>query len=122
MHHPDAKTSAPAWPNLSSVRVSGRSCIADPPVMSTRPQDSTHSEGLSPWKQPLYLCTCFVLQCTVLCKRLEMLFSSSCIATKAGHGRMDLMKCANINGDTVHKATLIAASVTVFSSCLRQDP
>ncbi|XP_076580844.1 triokinase/FMN cyclase isoform X2 [Chaetodon auriga] len=41
----DAKTSAPAWPNLSSMRVSGRSYIADPPAATTRPQDDTHSEG-----------------------------------------------------------------------------
>ncbi|CAK6973350.1 triokinase/FMN cyclase [Scomber scombrus] len=45
----DAKTSAPAWPNLSSVSVSGRSYITDAPIMSTRPQDNTHPEGpLSP--------------------------------------------------------------------------
>ncbi|CAJ1085811.1 triokinase/FMN cyclase [Xyrichtys novacula] len=45
----DAKTSAPAWPNLSSVSVSGRSYITNPPPMSTRPQEATYSEGpLSP--------------------------------------------------------------------------
>uniref|UniRef100_A0A667YR64 Triokinase/FMN cyclase n=1 Tax=Myripristis murdjan TaxID=586833 RepID=A0A667YR64_9TELE len=45
----DAKTSAPAWPNLSSVCVSGRDYTTDPPAMGTRPQDDTHSEGpLSP--------------------------------------------------------------------------
>ncbi|XP_074480316.1 triokinase/FMN cyclase [Sebastes fasciatus] len=45
----DAKTSAPAWPNLSSVCVSGRSYITEPPATSTQPQDDTHSEGpLSP--------------------------------------------------------------------------
>ncbi|XP_037615618.1 triokinase/FMN cyclase [Sebastes umbrosus] len=42
----DAKTSAPAWPNLSSVCVSGRSYITEPPATSTQPQDDTHSEGL----------------------------------------------------------------------------
>nr|XP_033465686.1 triokinase/FMN cyclase isoform X2 [Epinephelus lanceolatus] len=41
----DAKTSAPAWPNLSTVRVSGRSYMTDPPAVSTRPQDDTHSQG-----------------------------------------------------------------------------
>ncbi|XP_061566423.1 triokinase/FMN cyclase [Cololabis saira] len=45
----DAKTSAPAWPNLSSACVSGRSYITEPPVMRARPQDDVHSEGpLSP--------------------------------------------------------------------------
>ncbi|XP_019967815.2 triokinase/FMN cyclase [Paralichthys olivaceus] len=45
----DAATSAPAWPNLSSVHVSGRSHVAAPPTMSTRPQDDIHTEGsLSP--------------------------------------------------------------------------
>ncbi|KAM7366534.1 hypothetical protein PAMP_015968 [Pampus punctatissimus] len=45
----DAKTSAPAWPNLSSVCVSGRSYITDAPVVITRPQDDTQREGpLSP--------------------------------------------------------------------------
>ncbi|KAM6909422.1 triokinase/FMN cyclase [Xenentodon cancila] len=45
----DAKTSAPAWPNLNSVCVSGRSYITEPPVMSTCPQDDVQSEGpLSP--------------------------------------------------------------------------
>ncbi|XP_039996422.1 triokinase/FMN cyclase [Xiphias gladius] len=45
----DAKTSAPAWPNLSSVCVSGRSYTTGPPAMGTRPQDDTHAEGpLSP--------------------------------------------------------------------------
>ncbi|XP_035531505.1 triokinase/FMN cyclase [Morone saxatilis] len=45
----DAKTSAPAWPNLSSQCVSGRSLIKDPEAVSIRPQDDTHSEGpLSP--------------------------------------------------------------------------
>lgn len=45
----DAKTSAPAWPNLSSVCVSGRSYVTDPPPMSAQPQDQMHSEGpLSP--------------------------------------------------------------------------
>ncbi|XP_047448228.1 triokinase/FMN cyclase [Mugil cephalus] len=41
----DAKTTAPAWPNLSSACVSGRSYITEPPVLSTRPQDGAHSEG-----------------------------------------------------------------------------
>uniref|UniRef100_A0A8C4HB84 Triokinase/FMN cyclase n=1 Tax=Dicentrarchus labrax TaxID=13489 RepID=A0A8C4HB84_DICLA len=45
----DAKTSAPAWPNLSSQCVSGRGYITDPQAVSTRPQDDAHSEGpLSP--------------------------------------------------------------------------
>ncbi|XP_069028285.1 triokinase/FMN cyclase [Embiotoca jacksoni] len=45
----DAKTSAPAWPNLSSVTVSGRDYVTDAPVMRTRPQDGSHPEGpLSP--------------------------------------------------------------------------
>ncbi|XP_034713029.1 triokinase/FMN cyclase isoform X1 [Etheostoma cragini] len=45
----DAKTSAPAWPNLSSVCVSGRSYITDPRAVSPRPQADTHSAGpLSP--------------------------------------------------------------------------
>ncbi|KAM4537232.1 triokinase/FMN cyclase [Odontesthes bonariensis] len=58
----DAKTSAPAWPNLSSVCVSGRSCIADPPVMSTRPQDGTHSEGpLSPLMKKALVKVCATL-------------------------------------------------------------
>uniref|UniRef100_A0A8C4HBI6 Triokinase/FMN cyclase n=1 Tax=Dicentrarchus labrax TaxID=13489 RepID=A0A8C4HBI6_DICLA len=35
----DAKTSAPAWPNLSSQCVSGRGYITDPQAVSTRPQD-----------------------------------------------------------------------------------
>ncbi|XP_063756899.1 triokinase/FMN cyclase [Eleginops maclovinus] len=43
----DAKTSAPAWPNLSSVCVSGRSYITQ--ATSSWPQDDTLSEGpLSP--------------------------------------------------------------------------
>ncbi|XP_076023789.1 triokinase/FMN cyclase [Genypterus blacodes] len=41
----DAKTSAPAWPNLSSVCVSGRNYVTDPPTMDMRPQDDTHAEG-----------------------------------------------------------------------------
>uniref|UniRef100_A0A4W6CHY0 Triokinase/FMN cyclase n=1 Tax=Lates calcarifer TaxID=8187 RepID=A0A4W6CHY0_LATCA len=45
----DAKTAAPAWPNLSTARVSGHSYITGPPAMGTRPQDDKHSEGpLSP--------------------------------------------------------------------------
>uniref|UniRef100_A0AAQ5XME5 Triokinase/FMN cyclase n=1 Tax=Amphiprion ocellaris TaxID=80972 RepID=A0AAQ5XME5_AMPOC len=45
----DARTSAPAWPNLSSVSVSGRSCVTEAPVMSSKPQDDTQNEGpLSP--------------------------------------------------------------------------
>ncbi|XP_073330838.1 triokinase/FMN cyclase [Pagrus major] len=45
----DAKTRAPAWPNLSSVCVSGRSYMTDPQAASTRPQDDQHPEGpLSP--------------------------------------------------------------------------
>ncbi|XP_027894049.1 triokinase/FMN cyclase isoform X1 [Xiphophorus couchianus] len=45
----DSKTSAPAWPNLSTAAVSGRNCITEAPVMITRPQDDKHSKGpLSP--------------------------------------------------------------------------
>ncbi|MED6263177.1 hypothetical protein CHARACLAT_001799 [Characodon lateralis] len=45
----DAKTSAPAWPNLSTACVSGRSYITEAPAMSMRPQDDKHSQGpLSP--------------------------------------------------------------------------
>lgn len=45
----DARTSAPAWPNLSSVNVSGRSCVTEAPAMSTKPQDDIQEEGpLSP--------------------------------------------------------------------------
>ncbi|XP_040039119.2 triokinase/FMN cyclase isoform X2 [Gasterosteus aculeatus] len=45
----DAKTGAPAWPNLSSVCVSGRDYVTDPPAASGRPQDDAHSDGpLSP--------------------------------------------------------------------------
>ncbi|XP_034531882.1 triokinase/FMN cyclase isoform X2 [Notolabrus celidotus] len=45
----DAETSAPAWPNLSRMSVSGRSYMTDAQVVSTRPQDDTYSEGpLSP--------------------------------------------------------------------------
>lgn len=43
--HIDAKTSAPAWPNLSSMCVSGRSYFTDPEAAKTQPQDDTHSEG-----------------------------------------------------------------------------
>ncbi|XP_032440069.1 triokinase/FMN cyclase isoform X2 [Xiphophorus hellerii] len=45
----DTKTSAPAWPNLSTTAVSGRNYITEAPVMITRPQDDKHSKGpLSP--------------------------------------------------------------------------
>lgn len=48
-HHPrfhtDAKTTAAAWPNLSSVGVTGRSYISDLPAIISRPQDDTYSEG-----------------------------------------------------------------------------
>ncbi|KAL4007461.1 hypothetical protein ACER0C_001313 [Sarotherodon galilaeus] len=45
----DAKTTAPAWPNLSTVCLSGRSYITEPLTTSKRPQDEKHSEGpLSP--------------------------------------------------------------------------
>ncbi|XP_041635559.1 triokinase/FMN cyclase [Cheilinus undulatus] len=45
----DARTSAPAWPNLSSVCVSGRRYITEPQTTKSQPQDDTHSEGpLSP--------------------------------------------------------------------------
>ncbi|MEQ2177157.1 hypothetical protein GOODEAATRI_000924 [Goodea atripinnis] len=41
----DAKTSAPAWPNLSTACVSGRSYITEAPAVSMRPQDDKHSQG-----------------------------------------------------------------------------
>ncbi|KAM3857523.1 triokinase/FMN cyclase [Diretmus argenteus] len=45
----DAETCAPAWPNLSTVCVSGREYTTEPPAVGARPQDDTHSEGpLSP--------------------------------------------------------------------------
>ncbi|XP_023201461.1 triokinase/FMN cyclase isoform X3 [Xiphophorus maculatus] len=45
----DTKTSAPAWPNLSTAAVSGRNYITEAPVMITRTQDDKHSKGpLSP--------------------------------------------------------------------------
>uniref|UniRef100_A0AAX7SQS1 Triokinase/FMN cyclase n=1 Tax=Astatotilapia calliptera TaxID=8154 RepID=A0AAX7SQS1_ASTCA len=45
----DAKTTAPAWPNLSNVCLSGRSYITEPQTTIKRPQDEKHSEGpLSP--------------------------------------------------------------------------
>ncbi|XP_008433845.1 triokinase/FMN cyclase [Poecilia reticulata] len=45
----DTKTSAPAWPNLSTAAVSGRNYVTEAPVMITRPQDDKHSQGpLSP--------------------------------------------------------------------------
>lgn len=45
----DAKTSAPAWPNLSSVCSSGRSYITEALTTGKRPQEEKHSEGpLSP--------------------------------------------------------------------------
>ncbi|XP_043953471.1 triokinase/FMN cyclase isoform X2 [Gambusia affinis] len=45
----DTKTSAPAWPNLSTAAVSGRNYITEGPVMITRPQEVKHSKGpLSP--------------------------------------------------------------------------
>ncbi|KAK7910425.1 hypothetical protein WMY93_015109 [Mugilogobius chulae] len=45
----DAKTSAPAWPNLSTAPVSGRDFSVDPPALCSRPQDQANSEGpLSP--------------------------------------------------------------------------
>ncbi|XP_029615570.1 triokinase/FMN cyclase [Salmo trutta] len=39
----DAKTTAPAWPNLSTVCISGRSCILDPPAKDM--QETSHTEG-----------------------------------------------------------------------------
>ncbi|XP_028261874.1 triokinase/FMN cyclase isoform X1 [Parambassis ranga] len=67
----DAKTSAPAWPNVSSVCVSGRGFIKDPPDMSTRPQDDTYSEG------PLSLVMRRTLEriCSVLLEKQEELNS-----------------------------------------------
>uniref|UniRef100_A0A3B5ACD1 Triokinase/FMN cyclase n=1 Tax=Stegastes partitus TaxID=144197 RepID=A0A3B5ACD1_9TELE len=45
----DARTSAPAWPNLSAVSVSGRSCTTEAPVLSTKPQEDAQDQGpLSP--------------------------------------------------------------------------
>uniref|UniRef100_A0A667YR46 Triokinase/FMN cyclase n=1 Tax=Myripristis murdjan TaxID=586833 RepID=A0A667YR46_9TELE len=44
----DAKTSAPAWPNLSSVCVSGRDYTTDPPAMGTRPAKKNDKCPLSP--------------------------------------------------------------------------
>ncbi|KAM8897268.1 triokinase/FMN cyclase isoform 2-T4 [Spinachia spinachia] len=45
----DARTSAPAWPNLSSARVSGRDCVTVAQPASGRPQDAAHAAGpLSP--------------------------------------------------------------------------
>uniref|UniRef100_A0A3Q4BHG5 Triokinase/FMN cyclase n=1 Tax=Mola mola TaxID=94237 RepID=A0A3Q4BHG5_MOLML len=42
----DAKTSAPAWPNLSSACVSGRSYCTEPGAVRTKPQDDKHTEAL----------------------------------------------------------------------------
>ncbi|KAI9524323.1 hypothetical protein NQZ68_018005 [Dissostichus eleginoides] len=65
----DAKTSAPAWPNLSSVCVSGRSFITEAPEMSPRPQDHTHKEGpLSPVMRKA-----LVKVCTTLLEKQEEL-------------------------------------------------
>ncbi|KAJ4948768.1 hypothetical protein JOQ06_020291 [Pogonophryne albipinna] len=65
----DAKTSAPAWPNLSSVCVSGRSFITEAPEMSPHPQDHTHKEGpLSPVMR-----TALVKVCTTLLEKQEEL-------------------------------------------------
>lgn len=45
----DAKTSAPAWPNLSGAHVSGRCHVSAAPATGRRPQDNTHTDGpLSP--------------------------------------------------------------------------
>ncbi|XP_068611693.1 triokinase/FMN cyclase [Brachionichthys hirsutus] len=45
----DAKTSAIAWPNLSSAPSTGRSYVTDPRALIAQPQDDAHSEGpLSP--------------------------------------------------------------------------
>ena len=44
----DAQTSAPAWPNLSSVCVSARQYTAEPPALRTWAQEGdAHSEGRS---------------------------------------------------------------------------
>lgn len=45
LSHQDAKTTAPAWPNLSNVCLSGRSYITEPQTTIKRPQDEKHSEG-----------------------------------------------------------------------------
>ncbi|CAG5929407.1 unnamed protein product [Menidia menidia] len=67
----DAKTSAPAWPNLSSECVSGRSYVTEAPVMSSQPQDSTYSEGpLSPLMHKV-----LVKVCSTLLERQEELNS-----------------------------------------------
>lgn len=50
----DAKTSAPAWPNLSTASVSGRNYTTEAPVMSTRPQDDKHSQGKLSYLQLLH--------------------------------------------------------------------
>ncbi|KAK5875562.1 hypothetical protein CesoFtcFv8_026632 [Champsocephalus esox] len=58
----DAKTSAPAWPNLSSVCVSGRSFITEAPEMSPHPQDHTHKEGpVSPVMRKALVTVCSTL-------------------------------------------------------------
>ncbi|KAM9408415.1 triokinase/FMN cyclase [Pholidichthys leucotaenia] len=45
----DAKTTAPAWPNLSRTYVTGREYTTDPPSLPIQPQDMTYTEGpLSP--------------------------------------------------------------------------
>ncbi|XP_068164186.1 triokinase/FMN cyclase isoform X2 [Antennarius striatus] len=41
----DAKTSATAWPNLSSAPSTGRSYITDPQSLITHPQDDAQTEG-----------------------------------------------------------------------------
>lgn len=45
--HTDAKTSAPFWPNLSTMCVSGRSYITKPEATTPQLQDDTPSEGLT---------------------------------------------------------------------------
>ncbi|KAM9718362.1 LOW QUALITY PROTEIN: triokinase/FMN cyclase [Menidia menidia] len=67
----DAKTSAPAWPNLSSECVSGRSYVTEAPEMSSQPQDSTYPEGpLSPLMHKV-----LVKVCSTLLERQEELNS-----------------------------------------------
>ncbi|KAJ8382151.1 hypothetical protein SKAU_G00029290 [Synaphobranchus kaupii] len=41
----DAKTTAPAWPNISSAAVSGRTCSIKPPEKKSVPVESTKREG-----------------------------------------------------------------------------
>ncbi|XP_030018024.1 triokinase/FMN cyclase [Sphaeramia orbicularis] len=58
----DAQTSAPAWPNISCMSVSGRGYTSQPPPLSTRPQDEQHLEGpLSALMQKVLEAVCSTL-------------------------------------------------------------